>query len=171
MHLIEKNLQKIRELQAYCHPPAHQWMNVCMALGLEFEIREAWRTQQRQNQLYAQGRTKKGKIVTWTRNSMHTQRLAMDLYPVPELKGAALLDFYIKIEELAVPYGIVRPLELLKRGDFGHFETATAKMPDPPPSIEAQKKSASDRIRLMKGSVQKRAIQRYREIFKEEPAI
>ncbi len=44
----------------------------------EIFITESWRPQRRQNQLYAQGRTKPWKITTRTRSSMHTKGLAID---------------------------------------------------------------------------------------------
>ena len=50
--------------------------------GVEFMVVEGLRTKQRQQQLYAQGRTSKGPIVTWTLNSKHIDGLAVDLAPV-----------------------------------------------------------------------------------------
>lgn len=50
--------------------------------GVEFMVVEGLRTKQRQQQLYAQGRTTKGQIVTWTLNSKHIDGLAVDLAPV-----------------------------------------------------------------------------------------
>lgn len=50
--------------------------------GVEFMVVEGLRTKQRQQQLYAQGRTSKGQIVTWTLNSKHIDGLAVDLAPV-----------------------------------------------------------------------------------------
>lgn len=47
-----------------------------------FMVTEGRRTQARQDELYAQGRTVKGKIVTWTRSSKHIDGLAVDLAPV-----------------------------------------------------------------------------------------
>ena len=171
MNLIEDNLNKIRELQKFCHPPVHNWMKVCFAHGLEFTIAEAWRTQQKQNKLYAQGRTAPGRIVTWTKNSMHTQRLALDIDPVPKLFGSNLLQWYVQLDALAEPFGIVRSLPLIKLGDFRHYETGGAKMPEPPPSLDTQKKIASDRIKFLKGNVQKRAIERYLLLFGENPHL
>jgi len=49
---------------------------------VEFMVVEGLRTKQRQQQLYAQGRTSKGPIVTWTLNSKHIDGLAVDLAPV-----------------------------------------------------------------------------------------
>ena len=42
-------------------------------------ITETYRSQERQNYLYAQGRTRSGNIVTWTRTSNHSGRLAWDI--------------------------------------------------------------------------------------------
>ena len=47
--------------------------------GHAVTVVETARTQERQNALYAQGRTTAGPVVTWTRNSRHTKGLAADL--------------------------------------------------------------------------------------------
>jgi hypothetical protein len=47
--------------------------------GHRVEVVETYRTQERQNQLFEQGRTVAGPVVTWTRNSNHTQGRAADL--------------------------------------------------------------------------------------------
>ncbi len=49
------------------------------AHGIRFEIISGNRTQKEQDELYAQGRTKPGRIVTWTRNSRHIGGRAFDL--------------------------------------------------------------------------------------------
>lgn len=48
--------------------------------GLRVEIVEGFRPQTRQNELFAQGRTAPGPVVTWTTSSLHTQGAAADLY-------------------------------------------------------------------------------------------
>ena len=48
--------------------------------GLDVGIASGGRTQQEQDDIYAQGRTKPGKIVTWTRNSKHIGGNALDLW-------------------------------------------------------------------------------------------
>ena len=53
----------------------------CQALPFDVIVVEGVRTIQRQRDLYAQGRTKSGKIVTWTMNSKHIDGLAVDLAP------------------------------------------------------------------------------------------
>ena len=47
-----------------------------------FIVIEGRRTPERQRELYAQGRTTPGKIVTWTLQSKHLDGLAVDLAPV-----------------------------------------------------------------------------------------
>ena len=48
-------------------------------LGHPLIVVETYRTQERQDALYAQGRTKPGAQVTWTKHSMHTDGRAVDL--------------------------------------------------------------------------------------------
>jgi len=49
------------------------------AEGLTFKVTSGNRTQAEQDALYAQGRTKPGKVVTWTRKSRHIGGRAIDL--------------------------------------------------------------------------------------------
>lgn len=49
---------------------------------VDFAVLEGLRTVERQKELYAQGRTKPGKIVTWTMKSKHIDGLAVDIAPV-----------------------------------------------------------------------------------------
>ena len=56
--------------------------------GQDFMVLEGVRTLARQKELYAQGRTKPGKVVTWTLNSRHIPKAgglgyAVDLVPFP----------------------------------------------------------------------------------------
>lgn len=50
---------------------------------VDFSVLEGLRTLQRQRELYAQGRTAPGKIVTWTMKSKHLEGKAVDLVPYP----------------------------------------------------------------------------------------
>lgn len=50
---------------------------------IDFKVLEGMRTLERQRELYAQGRTEPGKIVTWTMNSKHLEGKAVDLVPYP----------------------------------------------------------------------------------------
>ena len=49
---------------------------------VDFMVVEGVRTLNRQEELYAQGRTKPGKIVTWTMKSKHIEGFAVDIAPV-----------------------------------------------------------------------------------------
>ncbi|CAM5718911.1 hypothetical protein LSPH24S_04197 [Lysinibacillus sphaericus] len=52
----------------------------CYKAGIKnIFITETYRSQARQHYLYAQGRTRPGKIVTWTLKSNHKSRLAWDI--------------------------------------------------------------------------------------------
>lgn len=48
----------------------------------DFTVIEGLRSLERQQALYAQGRTTPGKVVTWTMNSRHLEGAAVDLAPV-----------------------------------------------------------------------------------------
>ena len=50
---------------------------------VDFTVMEGVRTLGRQRELYAQGRTAPGKIVTWTMKSRHIEGKAVDLVPYP----------------------------------------------------------------------------------------
>ena len=50
---------------------------------IDFTVMEGVRTLDRQRELYAQGRTAPGKIVTWTMKSRHIEGKAVDLVPYP----------------------------------------------------------------------------------------
>lgn len=50
---------------------------------VDFSVLEGVRTLERQRELYAQGRTAPGKIVTWTMKSKHIDGKAVDLVPYP----------------------------------------------------------------------------------------
>lgn len=50
---------------------------------IDFSVLEGKRTLDRQRELYAQGRTTPGKIVTWTMKSKHIDGKAVDLVPYP----------------------------------------------------------------------------------------
>lgn len=68
------------------------------ALPFQIRIVEGIRTQDRQNELYEQGRTKPGKMVTWTRNSKHLTGDAIDLAPVQN--GIILWEDKAKFAEI-----------------------------------------------------------------------
>lgn len=62
------------------------FLEECSRRGLRVFLTETFRSQARQNELYAQGRTKPGNIVTWTRKSYHTLGMAWDIAVCPPLE-------------------------------------------------------------------------------------
>lgn len=69
------------------HPLAKQACNLflaeCKKQGVNIFITETYRSQARQNYLYEQGRTRSGQVVTWTKSSNHTGRMAWDIAVSP----------------------------------------------------------------------------------------
>ena len=83
--------------------------------GYKVEVTETYRSQDRQNALFAQGRTEPGQVVTWTRASNHTIGRAADLiidgsYDTPEA--------YARLARIAREEG----LRTLGPRDAGHVE-------------------------------------------------
>lgn len=48
--------------------------------GVRLDLVEGYRSQERQQELFAQGRSTPGPVVTWTQNSLHTAGSAADVY-------------------------------------------------------------------------------------------
>lgn len=137
----DKGLLKIQELAPEVQPVAFMWFEECWETGRPFRISEAYRSQKRQNALYAQGRTAPGPIVTWTRSSNHTRRLAVDIYPIPHPSYTA----YKAIEEVASKFGISHPFSI----DLPHFEFTEVDLepfPRGEPKPEARLKGLQRRL-------------------------
>ncbi|POZ56264.1 Peptidoglycan L-alanyl-D-glutamate endopeptidase CwlK [Lysinibacillus sphaericus] len=84
-------------------------------------VTETYRSQARQNYLYAQGRTRPGKIVTWTLKSNHTSRLAWDIAVAPP-KLLYDVDTLTKVGAIARKLGITWGGDWARRIDRPHFE-------------------------------------------------
>lgn len=99
------------------------FLRECEREGLAVLITETYRTQERQDYLYAQGRTRAGTIVTWTRKSRHTGRLAWDVCKNrkgQEYADAAFFDRCGRIaEKLGITWG-----GRWDTPDRSHFEVA-----------------------------------------------
>ncbi|MBO4548521.1 MAG: M15 family metallopeptidase, partial [Abditibacteriota bacterium] len=110
------------------------FLKECQASGLDIFITETYRSQERQNELYAQGRTKPGKVVTWTTSSNHTGRQAWDV----SFKSTGydeLSKFYMAgeiAESLGITWG-----GSWKKQDLPHFEYKEDKFM-PTARIEAE---------------------------------
>ncbi|UED78350.1 M15 family metallopeptidase [Lysinibacillus sp. CD3-6] len=94
----------------------------CYKAGIkDIFITETYRSQARQNYLYQQGRTRPGKIVTWTLSSNHTSRLAWDIAVAPP-KPLYDVDTLTKVGAIARKLGITWGGDWARRIDRPHFE-------------------------------------------------
>lgn len=92
--------------------------------GRKWVLAEGWRSQARQTWLYAQGRTRPGKVVTWIKvPKRHGSALAGDLYPT---SNGRTPDFslphsnYVIFRKHYLAEGLVCPP--WSKGDYGHVE-------------------------------------------------
>ncbi len=83
--------------------------------GHDVTVAETFRSQARQNALFAQGRTADGPVVTWTQSSKHSQGRAVD---VMLDNGAASPEAYQTLQRIANEEG----LRTLGAKDPGHLE-------------------------------------------------
>ncbi|MGN4124898.1 M15 family metallopeptidase [Lysinibacillus sphaericus] len=77
---VTKTCRDLAELLPAAQTACRLLFQECYKAGIKnIFITETYRSQERQNYLYAQGRTRQGQIVTWTLNSNHKSRLAWDI--------------------------------------------------------------------------------------------
>jgi peptidoglycan L-alanyl-D-glutamate endopeptidase CwlK len=78
------NSRKIEDLHPYVAKLCRAFVAACKKDGIDILITSTWRDNESQNALYAQGRTKPGKIVTNARagSSFHNYKLAFDFVPI-----------------------------------------------------------------------------------------
>lgn len=115
--------RKIEELTENAQKACNLFMAECKRQGLNVLITETYRSQERQDYLYAQGRTRPGNKVTWTKSSRHTSRRAWDI--CKNVKGEEYSDsaFFKKCGEIAKKYGITWG-GTWKTPDVPHFEVS-----------------------------------------------
>ncbi len=116
-----KVIKDIAELTPMAQRACRLFLLKCEGQGLKVRITETYRSQERQNELYAQGRTKPGQIVTWTKNSRHTSRKAWDI--CQDIKGKEYSDsaFFRKCGDIAEDLKIIWGGNW-RTPDMPHFE-------------------------------------------------
>lgn len=102
----------------------------CYKAGItDIFITETYRSQARQDYLYAQGRTRPGNIVTWTKSSRHTSRRAWDIAVAPP-KSLYDVTTLNKVGAIARKLGITWGGDWKNNIDRPHFEVdSNWKMP------------------------------------------
>lgn len=114
-------VRDVNELLPVAQTACRLFLEECEKEGLPVLITETYRSQERQDELYAQGRTKPGKKVTWTKNSRHTSRLAWDI--CKNVKGEEYSDteFFKACGRIAKRLGITWGGDW-STPDMPHFE-------------------------------------------------
>lgn len=93
--------RKITDLDPILQPYAIEFAARMSEAGLPFVFTCTYRSREEQADLYAQGRTKPGPIVTWTRSSMHNLGLAFDI-AIRTPRGATW-DLKVNVNENDLP--------------------------------------------------------------------
>ncbi|HCR83544.1 MAG TPA: hypothetical protein DIW07_09055 [Lachnospiraceae bacterium] len=103
---ITRACRDIQELSTMAQIACNLFMDECKKVGLNICITETYRPQTRQNWLYEQGRSRAGNVVTWTKQSNHTGRMAWDI--CKNVRGQEYSDnaFFAKCGEIAKKLGI-----------------------------------------------------------------
>lgn len=116
---VTTTIREISALWSNAQKAAEMFLALCQREGLGVFITETLRTKERQDYLYSLGRTRPGKIVTWTRNSRHMEGRAWDI----ATKGENLYDKEIlkKCGQLAKSIGITWGGDW-QTPDMPHFE-------------------------------------------------
>ena len=114
----------INELTPAAQQACKLFLERCAEKGLKVRITETYRSQERQNYLYEQGRTRPGNKVTWTKNSRHTSRRAWDICQNVKGKEYADSGFFKACGQIAKELGITWG-GTWKQADTPHFEIDT----------------------------------------------
>lgn len=120
---MDTSLQKIAQLRSPVDQRAWTFLDWSRRVGgFPTVVVEAYRTPQRQLQLYAQGRQTPGPIVTWTQTSKHTEGRAFDVAFLDE-RGRVTWDvprfYWDYLGRLGAAVGLRWGGSF---GDLGHFE-------------------------------------------------
>lgn len=141
----------INELTPLAQKACRLFLKKCSEEGLRIFITETYRSQARQNSLYAQGRTTSGLIVTWTKSSRHTSRMAWDI--------ACVGDNLYDAEVLNKAGAIAKELGIIWGGEWNvpdrpHFEV-TEKWAEPVEEKEVRYNNIEEIPEWGKKTVQK----------------
>lgn len=90
------------------------------ATSVRWQLFEGYRSQERQAWLWASGRSRPGKLITWVRtSSWHASGLAGDVYPA-KAPFSSPQSYFVKFREIYEKHGLSNPAWL--RGDRGHVQ-------------------------------------------------
>ena len=100
----------------------HKFAVVMKAKGIGYIVTCTYRSPEEQSALYEQGRSKPGKIVTWTRKSRHTDREAFDIAILVNGKISWKPEDYLEAVKIGKAVGLDAGGAWTKSKDWPHFE-------------------------------------------------
>ena len=124
------NSRRIEDLKPAAQAKCLLHIKGCVDAGIKVKLIQTLRDAEYQASLYAQGRTKPGKIVTncdgYSRKSKHQSGLAWDLVPLDSAGGIIWNDrsIYEKMAEIAESLGLTAGIRWKSIGDLDHFEVS-----------------------------------------------
>lgn len=145
MSSLTNACRDISELTPTAQKACNLFLEKCKTSGLNVLITETYRSQERQNYLYEQGRTRPGNKVTWTKNSRHTSRRAWDICQNVKGKEYADSGFFKACGQIAKELGITWG-GTWKQADTPHFEIDTNWTP--PEEREDNEMTTEERIKF-----------------------
>jgi len=103
------NSRDLNDLHPVVAEKARQFIEECKKEGIDILITSTYRDNAAQNNIYAQGRTRPGRIVTYARGgqSFHNYRLAFDFVPLvggkPDWKD---IELFKKCHDIGAKFGL-----------------------------------------------------------------
>ena len=119
------NSRKLEDLHPKVEKMCNEFISKCKDEGIDVIITSTYRDAESQNELYAQGRTKPGKVVTNAKagDSFHNYQLAFDFVPV--VSGKAQwndLSLFKKCGEIAKSCGLEWAGEWKSFKEYAHCQ-------------------------------------------------
>lgn len=117
-----------KELNILCQTLLNLALTEITKEGINPLLVETYRSQERQEELWAQGRTEPGNKITWTLHSIHTLRNAVDLVPQRKINDrmTAIWDSNDKetkkIISIMTKYGFEAGANWSSNSDSPHFQ-------------------------------------------------
>lgn len=119
----QSRIAELDQLNRRTREAAELFLRIAKDRGLPVMITETYRTPERQAQLYAQGRTAPGPVVTWTKNSQHTHRNAFDIAKNVVGEEYTDLEFFKEAAEIGRLIGLEAGYDWDDgRQDMPHFQ-------------------------------------------------
>lgn len=115
-------IKDLNELSPKTRKLAIIFLEKCEEKGLSVRITETYRTQDRQNMLYEQGRSTPGSVVTWTKNSKYSSRRAFDICEDNTDDPYGDLEFFKKCAEIGREVGLTPGYYFESTQDMPHYE-------------------------------------------------